>query len=474
MGLFSPKKVNKPKQQITRSRSVSSVSELCNSPCSSKSVIDLNKNKNAIDLIQNKKLNVKTNKTSVVDSYDNNKKTESNESMISIDNKSENTMASNSVQTGMDRYVTVISSKRKASPLANNVLKTLKSNDEITTSNKFEVLGTISNDEMLPENVTEKPPPIYLREKSSPELIKLLKECVGNDFFIVPMKKGLIEETKIQLRKIENFRMFRDTLDAHNKHYYTYQLKSARGLSVVIKGLESDTNTDEIKEDLEHQGFKVKNIMNIFNKNKAPQPMFKVELEVEGSKTEAKNHPIYKLRYVLYRKISVEEPHKRKSVLQCFKCQEYGHTKGYCKLQDVCVICGALHNSANCTLEKNSEQKKCNNCGGNHTANYKGCQVYKIYQEKLQFRQRKDQISINRTFKIDEAKLRPGVSFAECVQGSKQSSLKNNEVPSPLVNDQINELTRMMCEFMKSMERNMSQMLENMNMMMQLMIKNQK
>jgi len=52
-------------------------------------------------------------------------------------------------------------------------------------------------------------------------------------------------------------------------------------------------------------------VMNILNKNKEPQPMFKIELEPE-CQTLKKNevHPIYKLQLLLHRRITVEEPHK--------------------------------------------------------------------------------------------------------------------------------------------------------------------
>ncbi|XP_070075662.1 uncharacterized protein [Drosophila takahashii] len=70
------------------------------------------------------------------------------------------------------------------------------------------------------------------------------------------------------------------------------------------------------------------------NKNKKPQPLFKVELEPD-SRTLKKNtvHPIYKLQYLLHLRITVEEPHKRNGPVQCTNCQEYGHTRGYCTLR---------------------------------------------------------------------------------------------------------------------------------------------
>jgi len=34
------------------------------------------------------------------------------------------------------------------------------------------------------------------------------------------------------------------------------------------------------------------------------------------------------------------------------KLQEYGHTKTYCTLRTVCVVCGELYSSVNCPSDK--------------------------------------------------------------------------------------------------------------------------
>ncbi len=72
---------------------------------------------------------------------------------------------------------------------------------------------------------------------------------------------------------------------------------------VVLKGLELHIPLDEIKEDLEGQGYKIKNIANITNRNKVTQPMFRVELEPSSEKyKKIEDHPIYKIWAVLYRR----------------------------------------------------------------------------------------------------------------------------------------------------------------------------
>ena len=74
-------------------------------------------------------------------------------------------------------------------------------------------------------------------------------------------------------------------------------------------------------------------VHNIKNKEKIPQPLFRVEITFESSKLKRNEpHPIYNLRYLLHRRITVEEPRKRKDPPQCLNCQEFGHTKSYCKL----------------------------------------------------------------------------------------------------------------------------------------------
>lgn len=95
---------------------------------------------------------------------------------------------------------------------------------------------------------------------------------------------------------------------------------------------------------------------------------------------------MYELKYFINRRITVEEPHKRNGSVQCTNCQEFGHSKRYFKLPTVCVICGELQNVTLC--DKNVLDfsiKKFSNCGENHTANFRGCWVYKSMKLRLSY-----------------------------------------------------------------------------------------
>lgn len=286
-------------------------------------------------------------------------------------------------QTGMDRYVIV--TKRKRSPKSANIASQHKvARDSETASvasqNRFAILG---NDDNVPttSGKSPKPPPIYLRQASSNIIIKNLIETIGeNSFYTVPVRRGKISETKIQVLTEDNYRKVVKTFEETKKSFYTYQLKSEKGLQVIIKGVDPSVATKEIKDSLESLGFKVKNVINLINKEKVPQPIFRVELE-PGKKKLKKGevHSIYNVRYLLHRRVTIEEPYKRSGPVQCQNCQEFGHSKTYCKLHAVCVVCGDLHSTANCKKPKGDPKaKKCSNCGENHTANYRGCRVYSL------------------------------------------------------------------------------------------------
>lgn len=288
--------------------------------------------------------------------------------------------------TGIERYFTI--PKRKRSPnstLANANPKNKIPKPEASTVNTINRFAELSNDENEkekteePAEITYKPPPIYLREHSSNKLIKQLKESIGeNNFYLADLKRGQLYETKIQTTKEMFYCKVVDLLEKQNKHFYTYQLKSAKGLKVIIKGIDHQVDPNDIKADLEEAGFEIKNIVNVRNRNKIPQPMFKIELTPEASKVpKGKVHPIYNVQYILYRRVTIEEPHKHNTPVQCQNCQEYGHTKMYCKLSSICVACGGLHSTTECTKDKNDvNSRKCSNCNGHHTANFRGCPVY--------------------------------------------------------------------------------------------------
>ncbi|GBP00063.1 hypothetical protein EVAR_91210_1 [Eumeta japonica] len=102
----------------------------------------------------------------------------------------------------MDRYITVV--KRGRSPKSSKVssvpkISRDKDADSINSHNRFSLLKD-KNDEVTVTTKSSKPPPIYLREKNSNALVKKLISAIGEGtFYVIPIKRGNIDETKIQV-----------------------------------------------------------------------------------------------------------------------------------------------------------------------------------------------------------------------------------------------------------------------------------
>ena len=391
----------------------------------------------------------------------------------------------------MDRYITVL--KRERSPKSSKFAHAAKLSREVDrpiSENRFAIL---QNESVEPPIVSKssKPPPIYLREQNKNELIQHLISLIGeNHFYVIPIKRGNINETKIQVSQENDYRKVVSDFEASKKNFYTYQLKCSKGLQVVIKGIDSNVDPIEIKQSLEDKGYKIKNVMNIRNRNKIPQPLFRVELEPGDIKLKkGETHPIYNIRYLLHRKITIEEPHKRSGPVQCLNCQEYGHTHAYCRLPPVCVVCGELHNSSKCDKSKaDSTIKKCSNCGGNHTANYRGCPVYSFVKRSLGQKSRIPPTQPPNTLNTNYPHLiEPSVnkeSYANVLRTNRtQNSLpKSNSNSNPQVAEQtpafnftrleatIETLVQSVNNFTNSMSNMMQEMLKMQSILLQAIL----
>ena len=106
------------------------------------------------------------------------------------------------VQVGMDRYITVL--KRGRSPKSSKISSLPKFSKDSDTDrekydNRFSLLENETSEEINKVS-SAKPPPIYLRELNSNSLVQGLISLIGkNSFYVIPIKRGSIHETKIQV-----------------------------------------------------------------------------------------------------------------------------------------------------------------------------------------------------------------------------------------------------------------------------------
>lgn len=173
-----------------------------------------------------------------------------------------------------------------------------------------------------------------------------------------------------------NYNKIIDYLHETDASFHSYIPRHLRTYSVVIRNLHHSTLNIDIINALNELGHKVKHVYNAKNKRKSPLPLFFVEVLPQDN-----NKDIHDITSLLNTNVKIEKPHKKRSPPQCHNCQLYGHTRNGCHHKPRCVKCGENHLTEDCSKDRNSPAK-CALCSGDHTANYKGCPVYKPTSQK--------------------------------------------------------------------------------------------
>lgn len=331
-------------------------------------------------------------------------------------------------------------------------------------SNRYEALR--GNDNIPNDNTSDaqnnkekrdpKPPPIYIYGVTNyKDMITNLSKVTEENTYTT---KALANNTvKVNANDVETYRkLIRHVCEEEIVHH-TYQVQQDRAYRVVIRDLHPTVPESIIKEELQKKGHKVRNIMNIRHRvSKEPLPLFFVDIEPDTN-----NKEIYKLDYLLHCKIKVEAPRNKRIIAQCTRCQDYGHTKSYCKKPFKCVKCGGLHDTSTCTKAR-STPATCALCQGNHPANYKGCKVY------LDLIDRNHSVRSNRaapipqnnhTNQIQTQPANPNVSYAQVTSNQQNNPTNNNEL------NLASKLTEFLNEF-----KNMFNQLLNQNSMILTML----
>ena len=143
--------------------------------------------------------------------------------------------------------------------------------------------------------------------------------------------------------------------------------------------------------------------------------------------------------------VKFKPPLVKKEIIQCKRCQRYGHTQKYCNHNFRCVKCAGNHLTDQCT--KSPEiPAKCIHCQGEHPPNYKGCSAYKTLHNIKYPKLRPKDITIQ---KPKPQKLTtPTVSYAQATQENVKNSKTHsvhteNRIPTPQNADNFTRLEKL-------------------------------
>jgi len=118
--------------------------------------------------------------------------------------------------------------------------------------------------------------------------------------------------------------------------FHTYQPKQERVYRIVVRNLHHTTCIADIKQELLSHGHTVRNITNFLQYN-TKRHLLLLFIDLEQAEN---NKYTFKIEFLCYSKIKIEEPRVKRHIVQCLCCQDYGHTKSYRNNSPNCVRCG--------------------------------------------------------------------------------------------------------------------------------------
>ena len=131
--------------------------------------------------------------------------------------------------------------------------------------------------------------------------------------------------------------------------------------------------------------------------------------------------------------IKWETLNKIQTIMQCKRCQRYGHAAPNCNMSYRCVKCSIPHGPGECNVAKKDNQNTiyctlCKKLG--HPASYKGCEKYKEMVQNINIKKdtmfkKKEQIPINTNNYIKQ-NLKFNELFKEVT--AKQPTITNKTV----------------------------------------------
>lgn len=341
--------------------------------------------------------------------------------------------------------------KRTGSP-TNNLPKRILQDDEASTSNnRYKSLqtdereeGEINNQPAV--NEEPKPPPIFIPDVADvgKMVINLCKIIDKQEFSFKSLNDGQI---RLAIKSIDSYRKVVKYLEEKNKSFHTFQLKQERAFRVVIKNLHHSTPIADIKAHLLLAGYQVRSVRNIISRRtRFPLPMFFVDLDPNPN-----NANIFTITKMDNAIIEVVSPKHFDDVVQCHRCQEFGHTKSYCKKAFKCVKCGLGHPTTACQKTR-EEPPRCINCLQAHAASYRGCAVYQhIVKKRLNSEKRRTNIQTNynshNNVEFQQHHIYDNATYAQAVRGSDSSQNSLLQKIESMLNKQI-ELTNTLINMM--------------------------
>ncbi|KAL1129571.1 hypothetical protein AAG570_012516 [Ranatra chinensis] len=214
-------------------------------------------------------------------------------------------------------------------------------------------------------------PPITVFPKGNLRVLDInkafIKECTPDNLRSVKTRDG----TKLYVTTLKDYIALQRFLEIKSVPHFIYKLPQERPKKFVIKGIDEETQTDEVLDELRFLGYPIIRVAQLKTiGTKRPLPIFLAEFEAKVN-----DDVLKKLTSLLAMEVTVVPYKQPPTPLQCFKCQRFGHSAHYCMADPRCVKCGMQHSSKDCNIERplfrcvlcDHRLRKTVSLGGHHT-----------------------------------------------------------------------------------------------------------
>lgn len=163
----------------------------------------------------------------------------------------------------------------------------------------------------------------------------------------------------------DDYRNLYKILKSNEIQFHTFELTSEKPLKIVIRGIMTEIEEEDIKEDLLKQGYPTQKIIRMQGKH-GPTPLVLVEVSKEYKS-------INELKHCCGLSVEVKPYELKKEIVQCHKCQLFGHVQRNCHAEYRCMKCGEQHSTHLCPKPKTTPPR-CANCGEEHLSTSLRCE----------------------------------------------------------------------------------------------------
>lgn len=284
---------------------------------------------------------------------------------------------------------------------------------------------------------TRPPPPVMAYNLDTKKCIDELKITLGHDKFgLVRINKNC---TKVVTHSLDDFKKTCNLMQEGKAEHFTFTPKEEQKTGLLLKGVDRSYDETDIKCALEssNKQINISKIVKFGKPNEQAPPMWLIQFEPGGD-----IKSVLETGYLLNQKVSFERL-RGGHILQCRRCQRFGHSAANCRLKFRCLKCTENHGPGECQNVRNedgtnpSAPAACVNCGQvGHPANFRGCPKYAaiIKARQDEFKMRRDQQLFKQ--KAVQNYCRNDVTFAEIMR--PVSAINSNEVRKDARNRSMN------------------------------------